>query len=246
MQTIKLRRSVRKYTDQPVSDELLNNLLQTAERTQTMGNLQLYSVVITRSEAMKRQLAPLHFNQPMVTEAPVLLTFCADYHRTTRWCEERKAHPGYDNMLSFMNAATDALLYCQTFCNLAEEAGLGLCFLGTTIYQPRQIINLLQLPRLVMPVATITLGWPAEQPPMSDRLPLQAIIHHEKYSAYSRADIDTYYTPKEELDENRHFVEINHKETLAQIFTDIRYTQTDCEKMSAELNAALKQQGFLH
>lgn len=151
MQTIKLRRSVRKYTDQPVSDELLNNLLQTAERTQTMGNLQLYSVVITRSEAMKRQLAPLHFNQPMVTEAPVLLTFCADYHRTTRWCEERKAHPGYDNMLSFMNAATDALLYCQTFCNLAEEAGLGLCFLGTTIYQPRQIINLLQLPRLVMP-----------------------------------------------------------------------------------------------
>ena len=64
MQTIKLRRSVRKYTDQPVSDELLNNLLQTAERTQTMGNLQLYSVVITRSEAMKRQLAPLHFNQP--------------------------------------------------------------------------------------------------------------------------------------------------------------------------------------
>lgn len=246
MQTIKLRRSVRKYTDQPVSDELLNNLLQTAERTQTMGNLQLYSVVITRSEAMKRQLAPLHFNQPMVTEAPVLLTFCADYHRTTRWCEERKAHPGYDNMLSFMNAATDALLYCQTFCNLAEEAGLGLCFLGTTIYQPRQIINLLQLPRLVMPVATITLGWPAEQPPLTDRLPLQAIIHHEKYSDYSRADIDNYYTPKEELDENRHFVEINHKETLAQIFTDIRYTKTDCEQMSAELNAALKQQGFLH
>lgn len=246
MQTIKLRRSVRKYTDQPVSDELLNNLLQTAERTQTMGNLQLYSVVITRSETMKRQLAPLHFNQPMVTEAPVLLTFCADYHRTTRWCEERKAHPGYDNMLSFMNAATDALLYCQTFCNLAEEAGLGLCFLGTTIYQPRQIINLLQLPRLVMPVATITLGWPAEQPPLTDRLPLQAIIHHEKYSDYCRADIDNYYTPKEELDENRHFVEINHKETLAQIFTDIRYTQTDCEQMSAELNAALKQQGFLH
>lgn len=128
MQTIELRRSIRKYTSEPVSQELLDNLLQMAERTQTMGNLQLYSVVVTREAEMKAKLAPCHFNQPMVTEAPVVLTFCADYHRTTRWCEERQADAGYDNMLSFMNAATDALLYCQTFCNLAEEKGLGLCF----------------------------------------------------------------------------------------------------------------------
>ena len=65
--------------------------------------------------------------------------------------------PGYDNFLSFLNAATDALLYCQTFCNLAEEEGLGTCFLGTTIYNRQSIIKTLGLPRLVMPVATITL-----------------------------------------------------------------------------------------
>lgn len=245
MQTIELRRSVRKYTTEPVSQELLNNLLQTAERTQTMGNLQLYSVVVTRDEAMKAKLAPCHFNQPMVTEAPVVLTFCADYHRTTRWCEERKADAGYDNLLSFMNAATDALLYCQTFCNLAEEKGLGLCFLGTTVYQPRQIIQILKLPRLVMPVATITLGWPAEEPAQTDRLPLASIVHSETYSDYTRADIDAYYAAKEALPENKHFVELNKKETLAQIFTDIRYTRKDNEAMSEELFAALKQQGFV-
>lgn len=245
MQTIELRRSVRKYTTEPVSQELLNNLLQTAERTQTMGNLQLYSVVVTRDEAMKAKLAPCHFNQPMVTEAPVVLTFCADYHRTTRWCEERKADAGYDNLLSFMNAATDALLYCQTFCNLAEEKGLGLCFLGTTVYQPRQIIQILKLPRLVMPVATITLGWPAEEPAQTDRLPLASIVHSETYSDYTRADIDAYYSAKEALPENKHFVELNKKETLAQIFTDIRYTRKDNEAMSEELFAALKQQGFV-
>lgn len=245
MQTIELRRSVREYTTEPVSQELLDNLLQTAERTQTMGNLQLYSVVVTRDEAMKAKLAPCHFNQPMVTEAPVVLTFCADYHRTTRWCEERKADAGYDNLLSFMNAATDALLYCQTFCNLAEEKGLGLCFLGTTVYQPRQIIQILKLPRLVMPVATITLGWPAEEPAQTDRLPLASIVHSETYSDYTRADIDAYYSAKEALPENKHFVELNKKETLAQIFTDIRYTRKDNEAMSEELLAALKQQGFM-
>ena len=93
-------------------------------------------------------MAPAHFNQPMVVGAPVVLTFCADFRRTTLWAENRKATPGYDNFLSFLNAATDALLYCQTFCNLAEEEGLGTCFLGTTIYNPKAIIEALQLPSL--------------------------------------------------------------------------------------------------
>lgn len=120
MKTINTRRSIRKYTDAAVSDTLLRRLLSEAERTQTMGNLQLYSVVVTRSDEQKRRLAPAHFNQPMVEGAPVVLTFCADFRRTTLWAENRNADPGYDNMLSFQNAATDALLFCQTFCNLAE------------------------------------------------------------------------------------------------------------------------------
>lgn len=239
------RKTIRKYSTQAVDDSLLHTLLAKAEETQTMGNLQLYSVVVTRNEEMKQQLAPAHFNQPMVTGAPVVLTFCADYRRTTDWCNLRKAHPGYDNFLSFINAATDALLYCQTFCNLAEQAGLGLCFLGTTVYNPQSIISTLHLPRLVMPVATITLGWPDETPEASDRLPLEAILHEETYTGYTPEDIDKYYTPKESLEANRNFVKINNTETLAQIFTDIRYTQKDCEAMSAGLLAALKQQGFL-
>lgn len=169
------RRSIRRYTQQPIDEALLNRLLSDAERTQTMGNLQLYSVVVTRSDEMKARLAPAHFSQPMVTGAPVVLTFCADYRRTTLWAEQRQGHPGYDNLLSFINAATDALLYCQTFCNMAEAEGLGLCFLGTTVYCPEAIIDTLQLPPLVFPVATITLGWPDEHPAQTDRLPLSAM-----------------------------------------------------------------------
>ena len=245
MKNLATRRTIRQYSEREVTEQLLNRLMTEAARTQTMGNLQLYSVVVTRSAQMKAQLAPAHFNQPMVTQAPVVLTICADFHRTTRWCEERKAHPGYDNFLSFQNAAIDALLYTQTLCNLMDEEGLGYCYLGTTVYQPQQIIDILQLPRLVMPVATLTVGWPAEEPPLTDRLPTESFVHSETYRDYSTEDIDTYYNNKENLPENRHFCDINHKETLAQIFTDIRYTRSDNEAMSEGLLAALRHQGFL-
>lgn len=245
MKSLKERKTIRKYAVKDVSDDLLNSLLEEAERTQTMGNLQLYSVVVTRSAEMKAKLAPAHFNQPMVEGAPVVLTFCADFRRTTAWAENRNATPGYDNFLSFMNAATDALLYCQTFCNIAEEQGLGACFLGTTVYMPQMIIDTLKLPHLVMPVATITLGWPDENPPQTDRLPLKAILHEETYTDYTPESINEFYLEKESLPENKHFVEINNKETLAQVFTDCRYTKKDNEAMSAGMIEALKRQGFL-
>ena len=245
MQTINTRRSIRRYQDKDVDNTLLTRLINEAERTQTMGNLQLYSVVVTRSEELKAKLAPAHFNQPMVTGAPVVLTFCADYRRTTLWAEQRQATPGYDNPLSFVNAMTDALLFCQTFCNLAEEEGLGCCFLGTTVYQPQSIIDTLQLPELVFPVATITLGWPDENPPLSDRLPVSTIIHEETFHDYSVADIDKAYAYKEQLDENKEYVKINNKQTLAQVFTDCRYTKADCEAMSETLLEALRKQKFL-
>lgn len=242
---IKDRKTIRKYTKEPVSEQLISELLSEAEHTPTMGNLQLYSVVVTTSAEIKSKLLPAHFNQPMITDAAAVLTFCADFNRTTLWAQNRKAAPGYDNFLSFINAATDALLYCQSFCNLAEEQGLGTCFLGTTVYQPAEIIRILNLPKLTMPVATITLGWPDECPEQQDRLPLEAIVHKEKYHDYTSADINKYYAEKEALPENKHFVEINHKETLAQVFTDCRYTRKDNEHMSKTLIDALRQQGFL-
>lgn len=245
MTSLQHRTTIRKYSPREVSDALLSRLLEEAERTPTMGNLQLYSVVVTRSQQMKEALAPAHFNQPMVTGAPVVLTICADFRRTTLWADQRKATPGYDNFLSFMNAATDALLYTQTFCNLAEAEGLGTCFLGTTVYMPQTIIDVLHLPRLVMPVATITLGWPDERPALSDRLPLRAIVHGETYEDYSPERIDDAYQEKETLPENQHFVEINQKETLAQVFTDLRYTKKDNEAMSKTFLETLRRQGFL-
>ena len=128
---------------------------------------------------------------------------------------------------------------------MAERKGLGLCFLGTTIYNSQQIIDILKLPKLVMPIATITLGWPDEEGQVSDRLPIEAIIHNENYKQYSTEDINNYYSYKESLKENKHFVEINNVETLAQVFTDIRYRAEDCKNISQSLLKVLKNQKFL-
>ena len=244
MDCIKNRRTIRKYKQDDVSVDLLNELLDEAFRASTMGNMQLYSVVITRDMEMKKKLAPAHFNQPMVTGASVVLTFCADFNRFSKWCRYRQAEPGYDNFISFLNAMSDTLLVTQNFCTLAEERGLGICYLGTTIYNPKSIIETLRLPELVMPIATITVGYPDELPSQPDRLPLYGLLHEEVYNDYIPEDIDKIYAYKESLPENMNFVEVNQKETLAQIFTDIRYKKIDNEFMSDGLKQILKQQGF--
>ena len=243
--TVKNRRTIRKYLQKDISSDLLNDLLETSSRASTMGGMQLYSVVITRNAEMKEKLSPAHFNQPMVKGAPVVLTFCADFRRFSKWCEQRNAVPGYNNLMSFMNAAMDTLFVAQTFCTLAEEAGLGICYLGTTTYNPQMVIDALQLPELVFPITTVTVGYPDGIPAQVDRLPLEATVHEEYYHDYSKADIDKLYAYKESLPENEQFVKENRKETLAQVFTDVRYTKKDNEFMSDNLLKVLHQQGFM-
>jgi nitroreductase len=244
--TLLTRKTIRKYSSRPVSEDLLENLLNKASRTSTTGNMQVYSIIITRDETKKKELAPSHFNQKMVTEAPVVLTFCADFNRFSKWCIERNAEPGYDNFLSFFTAAIDALLAAQTLCIAAESEGLGICYLGTSTYMAHKIIETLRLPKGVVPVTTVTLGWPDEDPVQVDRLPLEAITHYETYKDYTAEDIDTIYKEKEQRDDSRKFVKENSKETLAQVFTDVRYKKADNVYFSNIFLQVLKEQGFMN
>lgn len=244
MDTFKERRTIRKYQSKDISAEMLNDLFESAFRASTVGNMQVYSVVVTRDAARKAKLAPAHFNQPMVQTAPVVLTFCIDLRRFSKWCLQRKAEPGYNNFEWFVTGAVDTLLVAQNFCAAAEAKGLGICYLGTTTYNPDMIVEALELPELVFPLTTVTVGWPDEQPAQVDRLPLAAILHEEYYHDYTPADIDRLYAYKESLPENLQFVLENNKETLAQVFTDVRYTKKDSEAMSQKLWEVMKKQGF--
>ncbi|HEX7494284.1 MAG TPA: nitroreductase family protein [Bacteroidales bacterium] len=242
---LKDRRTIRKYSSEPVDDKLLDEILMMGCRASTTGNMQVYSIIVTRDNRIKSDLAPLHFNQKMIIEAPVVLTFCADFNRFNKWCLLRKAEPGYDNFLSFFTAAIDALLVAQTVCIAAEAKGLGICYLGTTTYTANKIVDLLKLPKGVVPVTTVTLGWPSENPEQVDRLPLEAILHRENYVDYTPANIERYYKEKEEREDSRQFVRENNKVTLAQVFTDVRYMKVDNIHFSNVLLQVLKDQGFM-
>lgn len=158
---------------------------------------------------------------------------------------QRDAVAGFDNFQTFIASTIDAMLFAQSFCTAAEEKELGICYLGTTAYNADKIIDALSLPRLVVPIVTVTVGYPDGIPAQVERLPLGAVIHQEVYTDYTPASIDALYHDKEELEVNKQFVRENDKETLAQVFTDVRYTKANNEYFSDVLLKVLKDQGFM-
>lgn len=244
--TLLNHRSIRKYKPDPIPSRILDYILEAGTRASTTGNMQLYSIIVSTEEKIKEELLPCHFNQEMVREAPVVLTFCADFNRFNKWCEQRNSQPGYDNFLSFFTAAIDALLVAQNVCIAAEDAGLGICYLGTTTYMAGKIIEVLDLPGGVVPVTTVTVGYPDEWPELTDRLPLDAVVHREKYSDYTEPDINSHYREKELMAVYQAFVKEHNKQTLAQVFTDVRYKKEDNILFSKSLLDILATQGFMN
>lgn len=234
------RRSIRRFADREVSGAMLDDILTLAAKAPTCGNMQLYSVVITRGAKERSELAALHFNQPASTGAPVLLTVCADFERFTRWCEINHADAGYDNFLSFTSAFADAMILAQQITTIAEQEGLGTCYLGTAIYNAPQISELLRLPRLVMPVACLAIGWPDEEGVATERLPLRAWVHEERYRADTDEEIASLFKVKDEYPANQPFIAENGKENLAQVFAEVRYPRAMNEEFSARLLDYLK------
>ncbi len=240
------RTTIRNYSSKIIDNELLNDMLEAAAHAPTTGGMQLYSVIVTENEEMKQRLMPCHFNQPMVAQAPVVLTFCADFNRFVKWCQLRDAEPGFDNLQSLMSAILDVTIFAQQFNTIAEMQGLGCCYIGTTTYNAQEIAEVLHLPRLVVPIITLTVGYPDEsvQPVATERLPLHGIVHHETYQDYTAHDIDEIYAEKESLPVNQGFVKENNKQTLAQVFTDVRYPKAVNEEFAKRLYDYIKAAGY--
>lgn len=245
METILNHRSIRKYKNTPIDDKVLDEILQAANRASNTGNMQVYSIIVTKDEEIKKELWASHFKQDMVQQAPVILTFCADLNRFNKWCKQRNAEPVYDNFLWFYNASIDALLASQNASIAAEKHGLGICYLGTTTYMADRISEILNLPEHVVPVTTVVVGYPDQNPPLTDRLPVEAVVHQEKYQDYSEEDINRLYADKENLPETKQLIEENQTENLAQIFTDKRYVGKDNKLFSEKYLEHITRKGFM-
>ena len=134
----------------------------------------------------------------------------------------------------------------QNLCVEAEMNGLGICYLGTTIYTAGMIAEILELPKGVIPVTTIVLGYPDESPELTDRLPLEAVVHYEKYTDYTAAEIDELWAEREESELTKRLLEENGLPNLAQIFTQRRYVREDNLSISNSYFALLKEKGFFN
>lgn len=246
LKTLFEHRTIRKYKSDPIPKEVMDNVLQGAIRTSTTGNMQVYSIIVTTDKETREALWPFHFKQEMVRQAPAVLTFCADFNRFNKWCRQRKAEPGYDNFLSFMTAAIDALIAAQNAAVAAEAQGLGIVYLGTTTYMAEEIAKVLDCPEGVVPVTTLVIGYPDENPGLTDRLPKEAVVHQDKYQDYTAERIDELYEEKESLDLTKELLKENELDTLAQIFTQRRYKKEDNVLFSKKFLDFIARQGFMN
>jgi len=237
-------RSIRKYKTDKIDTEIIEKILQAGIRASNTGSMQAYSIIVTQDDVKKQELLPLHFNQEAVKQAPLILTFCADLNRFNKWCELRDAKPGYDNFLWFYTASIDATITAQNCALAAEAEGLGICYMGTTNYNAEKIIEVLKLPKGVVPVTTLTIGYPDETPYLTDRLPDEAVVHYEEYSDFDDEEINSIYKKLEFSDLTQDLIEENGTETLAQVFTEKRYTKANNIHFSKSLLEVVKKQGF--
>lgn len=240
---LKNHRTIRRYKPTPIAPELLENILEAGVRASNTGNMQMYSIVITQQEPLRSRLSELHFGQGGT--APLFLTICADVNRYHHWCRLNGCDEPYGNLLWLLNGTVDASLVAQNICVAAESKGLGFCFLGTVLYNTKSIADLLQLPKGVVPVVTLSMGYPDEEPPQCERLPLEGVCHSETYHDYSDEDIRCVHHLRETLPFNQEMVEKNGVRNLAELFTQIRYPRKDNEAISQSLLEFLQQAGFI-
>lgn len=236
-------RSIRRFSDQPVSDSLLSELVECGLRASNTGNMQLYSVIATREEPLRSELLKLHFNQ--CSSAPLLLTVCTDVHRYHRYCQVNQCDQPYGNLLWMMSALVDASLFAQNLCLAAEARGLGFCHLGTVMYNTPEIAALLHCPEGVVPVIALALGFPAEEGRLSERIGPDGVLHSEVYHPYSDDDIRRIHAVRDNDPFNLEMVRQNGTRNYCEIFTTKRYPRQQNDAISASLEAFLQQAGMI-
>jgi nitroreductase len=253
---LRAHRSIRSFRSEGIDPALVDRVLVEAlHGSSSSGNLNMVSVIKTADPARKRRLYELHFEQPMVLQAPLVLTFCADSHRTRQWLAQRDARLGFGDLISWHVAGYDAIILAQTTALALESHGLGICYMGTTLHSMGAIAEFLECPDHCLPVTSLVVGWPAEAPPQRDRLPGAAWIHEEHYRRPTPDDIDAGFAERERRGRERYLALgpemaarwAEHGITsLAQFYTSkIKYDPDLFAKDSAALEALLRERGFL-
>lgn len=180
---LRTHRSIRKFTDQPIEDGVINEIISCGQAAASSSNIQATTVIRVRKPATRAALAELAGGQRYMESAAALLIFCADLQRSKQACESQGGEFSGGMTEHFIIATTDVAIMAQNCVVAAESMGLGICYIGGIRNNPQQVADLLELPDQVYPLFGLCLGYPDQNPDIKPRLPLSVILKEESYLA---------------------------------------------------------------
>jgi len=184
--TMQAHRSIRKFQNKPITNEILETILSAAQCAATSNHVQAYTIIQIRKPTMRQTIAEICGHQAWIVQAPVFLVFCADLNRLQTACERYGKEMALGYAEQFIVATVDTALIGQNTLLAAESLGLGGVFIGAVRNDPQKICDLLEIPDQAYPVFGMCLGYPDDDPPVKPRLPLEAIFKQETYSSDDR------------------------------------------------------------
>ncbi|WP_415897370.1 oxygen-insensitive NADPH nitroreductase [Neptuniibacter sp. QD57_21] len=201
IQLLNAHRSIRKFTDKPVSQEQINRFVQAGQAAATSSFIQACTVIQVNDPDKRASLAEWAGNQTYVTEAPTFLVFCADMKRHQLSCDMHDAEMLSGFTEQFITATVDCGLFAQNVAIAAESENLGVVYIGGLRNKIELVSDALNLPELVYPVFGMCIGDPDQDPEVKPRLPLDVVLKHDRYddsqdqeliAAYDQ-DVQAYY-----------------------------------------------------
>jgi len=194
LHTLQSHRCIHDYTADPVSDEMLDQIITAAHRAPTSMNAQEISLIVVRDPAQRAKIAELSGGQPWIIKAPVFITIVIDFHKTDLGVRKAgKTQIIHESMEGFGVAATDAGIVLGTLITAARSLGLGIVPIGGLRRNPQGIIDLLGLPPLTFPLVGLCIGHIEKDAPQKPRMDIKTFRHDEYYNASGYAEaIDAY------------------------------------------------------
>ena len=178
---LKSHRSIRKFTEQAIEQSIVDELVLCGQAAATSSNVQAVTTIQVHDAEKREQLAQFAGGQPYVASAGAFLVYCADMNRPKFACEKEHGEFSPGMTEHFIIATVDVALAAQTTVVAAESLGLGICYIGGLRNKPAEVSALLQLPDHVYPVFGLCLGHPAQDPEVKPRMPLEAVLMHDRY-----------------------------------------------------------------
>ena len=185
-------RSIRKFTDKPISEETVINIVKAGQRAPSACSLQSYTIIWVKNEDKRKKIWESCGRQDWILEAPVMFTICADIRKLIKMMNVLGFISSFEEGLGIrwkIFSIIDAILVAQNMTIAAESFGLGSIYIGGAIANER-VIKTLELPKGVFPLSLLCIGWPGEDPTMRPRLPISNILFVDKYKDLTKKELN--------------------------------------------------------